>query len=450
MNKIPCEVIRDLLPSYIDELTSETTNQLVREHLDDCAGCRAVYASMRAPEREPEAEAQEQKEIDFLKKNKKRNRRIVLGSIAGALLIIAAVFCLRVFLIGNSDELQWDAANLQIEGKTMSFEAVPTGSASAIAGLTFTEEDGVVSVKARSVLASPLYPGNHHGEYTASGEIREVRIGGRIVWSQGATVSAQAAELFETRHDYVGDMPANQRTANAMSMTAYLGTYQNELETEQEPYGWKITLLPLEIEEAKLVQKEQDMDAFGRVLIGLIGNLDHVSFVYNTEKGEVTRTITAADATEFLGEDIKNCAKNIRTLDALLKKSGLNLCVRPTEETDAAQKELWIQVINESDIEIQSFEHSCYRDGKLCSSGGGTNADNTPVGLGGSIWLHVQEQDFGGSQIEGASLEIALSFTTPSGKKIDIPDKLRTTLEPGKTACFRLTGSIEEGYTLEQ
>lgn len=450
MNKIPCEVIQDLLPSYIDELTSETTNRLIQEHLESCGNCRAVYASMRAPEGGQQIEVQEQKEIDFLKKNKKRNRRIVLGSIAGALLLIAAVLFLRVFLIGNSDEMQWDTANLQIEGNTLSFEAVPTGSATAISGLTFAEEDGVVSVKARSVLASPLHPGSYHGEYAASGEIREVRAGDRIVWSEGATVSAQAAELFETRHDYVGDMPANQKTANAMSMSAYLGTYQNELETEQEPYGWKITLLPLEIDETKLAQKEQDMDAFGRVLVGLIGNLDHVSFVYHTEKGEITRTITAADATEFLGEDIKNCAKNIRTLDALLQKSGLNLYARPENEEEAAQNELWIQVINESDIEIQSFEHSCYRDGELSSSGGGMNADNTPVGIGQSIWLHVQELDFGGSQTGTSILEIALTFHTASGETIEMPEKLRITLAPGKASSFRLTGSKEEGYTLAQ
>ena len=96
--------------------------------------------------------------------------------------------------------------------------------------------------------------------------IRGVRVGDRIVWSEGATVSAQAAELFETRHEYVGDMPANQRTANALSMSAYLGVYTNELETEQEPYGWTI-IMPAEISADKLVQKEQDMDAFGRFLV---------------------------------------------------------------------------------------------------------------------------------------------------------------------------------------
>ncbi len=449
MNMIPCEVIRDLLPSYIDELTSETTNRVIRDHLENCEDCRAVYASMHAPESMPEQNTQERKEIDFLKKNKKRNRRIVLGSIAGALVLIAAVLCLRVFIIGNGDERQWDAANLQVDRNSLRFEAVPTGSASAIADLTFTEEDGVVSVTARSVLASPLHPGNCHGEYDASGLIREVRAGDRIVWSEGATVSAQASELFETRHEYVGDMSANQRTANALSMSAYLGVYTNELETEQEPYGWKI-IMPAEISADRLVQKEQDMDAFGRVLVGLIGNLDHVTFVYNTEKGEKIRTITAADATEFLGEDIKNCAKNIRTLDTLITKSGLNLYVRPAEDQEMAEDGLWIQIINESDIEIQSFEFSCYKNGQLCSGGGGMNADNTPVRVGSSIWMSVSEQDFGGSQEGTPVLEMLISMNTPSGEKIEIPEKLRITLDPGKACSFRLTGSKEEGYELEQ
>ena len=449
MNKIPCEVIRDLLPSYIDELTSETTNQVIRDHLENCEDCRKAYASMYTPDDQPQQEIQERKEIDFLKKNKKRNRRIVFGSIAGALVLIAAVLCLRVFIIGNGDERQWNAANLQVDGNSLRFEAVPTGSASAIADLTFTEEDGVVSVTARSVLASPLHPGNCHGEYDASGLIREVRAGDRIVWSEGATVSAQAAELFETRHEYVGDMPANQRTANALSMSAYLGVYTNELETEQEPYGWKI-IIPAEISADKLVQKEQDMDAFGRVLVGLIGNLDHVTFVYSTERGEVMRTITAADATEFLGEDIKNCGKNIRTLDALLQKSGLNLYVQVNPEQETAGNELWLQIINQSDIEIQSFEYSCYKDGELCSSGGGTNADNSSVNGGGSVWIWMDESNYGGTWEGTSVLELGLSFITPDGSRIDIPEKLRITGETGTVREFKLSGNAQEGYTLEQ
>lgn len=87
-----------------------------------------------------------------------------------------------------------------------------------------------------------------------------MRIGSRIIWADGATVTPLASELFATRHDYIGDMPANNRTANALNLSSFLGAFTNELETAVEPYGWRI-LLSEEISSADLSQKEQDMDA---------------------------------------------------------------------------------------------------------------------------------------------------------------------------------------------
>ena len=40
MSKIPCEMIQDLLPSYIDELTSEVTNREVESHVSECGLCK--------------------------------------------------------------------------------------------------------------------------------------------------------------------------------------------------------------------------------------------------------------------------------------------------------------------------------------------------------------------------------------------------------------------------
>lgn len=35
-----CSIIRDLFPSYIDGLTSEKSNQIIEEHLEECAVCQ--------------------------------------------------------------------------------------------------------------------------------------------------------------------------------------------------------------------------------------------------------------------------------------------------------------------------------------------------------------------------------------------------------------------------
>ncbi len=327
MNIYDCEVIQDLFPSYIDGLTSEKTNAVIEEHLADCEKCRKVLASMKGETgMKPEMTLDEKKEIDFLKKNKKRNLGILMGSIIGAIFLVLFTMAVRLFAIGDKNANDWRAINLNVDGNELDFTAVPTGSGNAVSGLYYTEEDGVLTVQARTVLVSPFHKGTLAGEYTASEPIKEVRIGDRIVWSEGATVSALASDLYSTRHSFVGDMPANGRTANTLNLQAFLGDYTNELETASEPYGWKI-LLSEEISNEELAQKEQDMEAFGYVIVGLIENLDHVTFVYMNEGSEKTLTITAEEATGLLGEDIKNCGRNIRSLDRLIVKTGLSLCL---------------------------------------------------------------------------------------------------------------------------
>ena len=49
-----CEVIRDLLPLYQDELCSPVTAELVRQHLAECPDCaRAAEAMKQSVQVEP-------------------------------------------------------------------------------------------------------------------------------------------------------------------------------------------------------------------------------------------------------------------------------------------------------------------------------------------------------------------------------------------------------------
>ena len=47
MNKINCEVIQDILPIYVENMTSPSSNALVEEHLLTCEKCRELEKSMR-------------------------------------------------------------------------------------------------------------------------------------------------------------------------------------------------------------------------------------------------------------------------------------------------------------------------------------------------------------------------------------------------------------------
>ena len=42
-SKLNCEIVKDLLPSYIDHLTSEASNETVQAHLAEFEECRNVY-----------------------------------------------------------------------------------------------------------------------------------------------------------------------------------------------------------------------------------------------------------------------------------------------------------------------------------------------------------------------------------------------------------------------
>lgn len=47
MSKLNCNVVRDILPLYADEVVCEDTRALVEEHLEECEECRGELAVMR-------------------------------------------------------------------------------------------------------------------------------------------------------------------------------------------------------------------------------------------------------------------------------------------------------------------------------------------------------------------------------------------------------------------
>ena len=109
--QISCGVIRDLLPSYVEQLTGSETNELVEQHLADCEECRKVVGNMKNNEKmSPVIQGEEKAELDFLKKNKKRTRLIVWCSIIAAVLVIcgaiiyAATRPSSYFIVDNGDD----------------------------------------------------------------------------------------------------------------------------------------------------------------------------------------------------------------------------------------------------------------------------------------------------------------------------------------------------------
>ena len=87
MKNIPelsCAIVEDLLPTYVERLTSEETNMAVEAHLASCPACAAKRAAMGAKETEAAAKDAEEtaREVDYLKKVRRRSRRRVWLAVA--------------------------------------------------------------------------------------------------------------------------------------------------------------------------------------------------------------------------------------------------------------------------------------------------------------------------------------------------------------------------------
>ena len=453
MNDLPCEVVRDLLPSYVDGLTCEMTNRLVDAHMECCEPCRAALDAMRAPEAEPERESDGgTKEIDYLKKNRRHNRKVLLGSLFGALALVILALFLSMCVVGEELSGQAALCDVQIDGNLLTVDLETLDSARVVKGITFAEEDGVVTLSARTVLVSLLHRENASAVFSASQPIRQVRMGERIFWDDGLTISDLVSRLYATRHDYVGDMPANGRTANALNLQSWLGAYENELLTAQRPYVWILRLQDA-VPSRQAELKERAMERFACAMLALVGNLDEVRFEYRTEDdASLVKRVTAQDASALAGRDIKECGGSPRMLAEMMDAVGLSLDgMSRLQIADLTEQGVTsLEVVNHSHDTLLSVTVSAYRDGELCSTQTGQNADNSPMDDGFAMLFQFVPSDFHGRDYENAELTVKVSVTTADGAEHEASGELRLAPRFGASLCVFLEGSAAEGFRIGQ
>lgn len=94
--KIDCDIIRDLLPLYAEDIVSDKSKEAVDMHLMECSDCKAVYEKMTA--REPEVKLQIKPEESFKKyvKKKKWSLGWKVSLITAAAVLVAVIWRLSV------------------------------------------------------------------------------------------------------------------------------------------------------------------------------------------------------------------------------------------------------------------------------------------------------------------------------------------------------------------
>ena len=108
--KLPCAVVRDLLPLYAEKLTEAETRKLVDEHLENCAECRQRLADMDA---ESPAPVESAKPLIALKKEIRKRRWF--SAVAAALVVFVvffAFFCHET----RMEPVPWQSGLIEVEG----------------------------------------------------------------------------------------------------------------------------------------------------------------------------------------------------------------------------------------------------------------------------------------------------------------------------------------------
>ena len=300
-NKLDCHVVKDLLPLYADGLTGEETSRDIKDHLDECKNCRAQFLAMTgqlAGEEQAEKE-REDKEIDYLKKVKKHSKRAAV-IIACAALLVIAVLGWRFFIRGSADGRQEISA--EVEGsRTVHLNARTTGSSLAISGIDVFEDNGTLTVCARTVPAGLRRNDSCSKTYTASSDIKQIFDGeAKVIWENGTSIEPYVSNMFAKKVKYVGDAPAVSRLVNAVT---YPGMWELgleggvELQTASQPYG-----LILKCRANNFVSKEV-LTKHASLLLALIENLDYVEYRLQLDEASYTTVrVTSEDALAFAHE----------------------------------------------------------------------------------------------------------------------------------------------------
>ena len=237
-NDLTCGVVRDLLPSYVEGLLCQESQQAVDRHLAGCSACADALSVMQGTE----LEVQEQtREVDYLKRVKKRNNRKVIAAVVCTALVLVTALLAKLFFIGTPLQPQSVAiTETAVEEDTLHLSLMAVESANAFHGWHVETENGIASIYARDVLVSPLYSsGNADLEIPLEG-VQEVWLGGtsgRLLWQDGVVISPLALELLDARAPYCGDPTALARIAEILHLPDRLGSYTFSLQTDKHPYG---------------------------------------------------------------------------------------------------------------------------------------------------------------------------------------------------------------------
>ena len=110
--KYSCNLVKDLLPLYIDNVCSEESREIVEQHLAECSDCKAYYISMgenNPMDASPVNQDQEyQKAQSFLVVKRKLRLKQLLAALVSAVVLVGAFISAVAILSSHEKVVEYD------------------------------------------------------------------------------------------------------------------------------------------------------------------------------------------------------------------------------------------------------------------------------------------------------------------------------------------------------
>lgn len=300
-NDLPCAVVRDLMPSYLEGLTEKETSELVARHLENCPECAACYTVMKEPEKIRE---EEKVQVDYLKKVRRSSWKRVAAAVVCACLVLMGGIGTKLFAVGsplNGESFYYDAA---VKEDTLVLNLEMTGSALAFGSCKTETKGNDVMVRARSVLASSLNRSDHRTAEIPLDDVQRVYVMDQLVYQDGWVIDQKTNRMFQNRTPYVGSM--SKVAALARYLPLPQAAFTNQLYTEKEPYGWQ-----LNFEEPLTQDQQKQMRQAAALALALVDNLGDVRYTLNGKAGteEQIAQVTLEKVNAVLPELAARCTE---------------------------------------------------------------------------------------------------------------------------------------------
>lgn len=206
-DKKECKIIQDLLPNYMENLTSIQTNEYVEEHIKNCQECKKMLENMQK-EIPADTKGKNEKEVKYMKKYRNKMRTLSFILLAIFLVFVGTTTRKAIILIDLAQKAEETVKNTNYHMTTYGYYK----------GEAYKSEELVLNDKKRLIYTMyserGTYISQHFVYKTEQGEIKR----NFYEEQKGGKKKARLGIVVDTEHTRLGAEMRPLRTENIVHL----------------------------------------------------------------------------------------------------------------------------------------------------------------------------------------------------------------------------------------